>query len=80
MDAKAQVALEYILIIVVSIVIIISALIWMQAEGSTASVTAENRSDSVLCDIEDCDNDSSCQTNPNCGPTATCGPDRTCIP
>lgn len=80
MNSKAQVALEYLLIIVVSLTIIISAFMLMQMRAGTTVEVAGERTDTVLCDIQDCEEDSDCQDDDNCGTSATCGPDQTCIP
>jgi hypothetical protein len=80
MNSKAQVALEYILIITVSLAIIVTSFVWMQMRTGTARDIAQEKPDMILCDIQDCENDTECKNIPSCGPSATCGPDGTCKP
>ena len=87
MKITAQVAIEYLLMITVSIVVVAAVLNFMQDQTTTTTEVAEERIDEALCMSYYCGDkrfaDEWCQSNvkaPKCGGSAECGTEGFCVP
>jgi uncharacterized protein (UPF0333 family) len=66
MESKAQTALEYLLIVMIAIVVVVAVFIFMQSAGESSRDIAAERSNKIVCEMKDCENDTVCNTYPPC--------------
>ncbi len=77
MNTKGQTALEYLLLVVVSIMVVVSVMVWMQSTSSEVRDTTSEQADSILCSLKICAISPECESYTVCGGIgagATCGP------
>lgn len=60
MTSKGQTALEYLLILVVTLTVVIGVMVWLQATGRSTTIEAGASVDRISCKLNSCENDSDC--------------------
>lgn len=76
-----QTAIEYLLVVLISITILTMVFLWTQTVGHEAKEQGETRSDEAMCDLVPCENydPTPCLANvPPCRNTSICDSDNTC--
>lgn len=69
-ERKGQTALEYLLILVVTISVIISVVVWLTGFSGNIEGRTNNSTSGIRCGTTECDDASDCE--PYCGSNSEC--------
>jgi uncharacterized protein (UPF0333 family) len=67
---KGQTALEYLLILVVTITVVVSVIIWLTVFSGNIEQRTNNTTSGIRCGTAECDHNADCE--PYCGSNSEC--------